>query len=472
MALTPWPNFAAATATDWAPLEALLHAMQERAAVARAYYYSGTSTGWAKGWISFGYEFDEFEGYKSATYDGKKAPALDVLKAIRDGIAALAGCFLNLDNRGASGFDAPQRWTGAELVALHPHLAILPERSAVEACAESLADYRAFLADAAAALERLRYVDARRHLSYTKNVSVDAGGTPAECVAALASPTVSTFSARRFPFARNTGPKFRFVRYYEKVESDAWNYNTSSWVHSVSERELVEASSAADVYIANPTPYAARAYLLGVPDYNFASRSERTVSSVVSRSNPEWVMFGARNTTYTEREVVARTWCVTDVESVDETQDDDVGARRSDTETTTTIWSDDATRSRSSTETETETGLRLDTTHPPEEHLHDYRYGALAYSGFAWPCASPNPVCVGKLAAGIQRNVLEAPAQMPAPTTWEDLAVESKSPSGSPRNCTSEMRRSIREADVFAFLDFAISYTYGGVEDEEDGEEE
>ena len=474
MALTPWPDFATATATDWEPLAAILHAVQERAGVARAFHLGASSSrDWEGFWISFGYGYVPGLGFKNSTYDGKKAPALDVLNAIRDGILALAPYFLNLDRReGRSGYGKPQTWSGADLLALHPHLAILPERGAVEACADTLSDYRAFLADAAGALDRLRYVDAIRLVAYRKAISVNATGTPSDCRSALGSPSVETFTAaRRYPFSRrNREPRFSFVRHFHRNEADAWDWDSHSWTHSVADTESVDANASADIYIANPTPMEARILVFG-----YSSESlpywirERSVESVITRQD-DWVMFGERSTSRIERETVARIQkeILRNVEN--ETQDDDEGERAWETTETTTVWSDDATRSKSSTETESGSGGRMDTTHPPEEFLNEGAYGFPAYSGFEWPCAMPDPQLIGTAAPHSQANVLPAPSSMPAPV-WEDLSALSKSPGGVPRQCGSEFLRSFEATAMFVF-DFGLAFKYGGEAPDEEEEEE
>ena len=142
MAVAGWPDFASATTTDGACLDALFGAIEERAAVAAA---AGTRI-----------------DFRRPLAPGAP-PTHAALLAVQRAVLALAPAFVRLDDPACS-WDKwasfPRRWSSADVATGEHSVARLPLPGAPEGHPGSLARARAFLSNCAWWLDRFRAVDA------------------------------------------------------------------------------------------------------------------------------------------------------------------------------------------------------------------------------------------------------------------------------------------------------------------------
>ena len=150
MAVAGWPDFASATTTDGACLDALFGAIEERAAVAAA---AGTRI-----------------DFRRPLAPGAP-PTHAALLAVQRAVLALAPACVRLDDPACS-WDKwasfPRRWSSADVATGEHSVARLPLPGAPEGHPGSLARARAFLSNCAWWLDRFRAVDATPRAVYTR----------------------------------------------------------------------------------------------------------------------------------------------------------------------------------------------------------------------------------------------------------------------------------------------------------------
>ena len=283
MAVSGWPDFANANLADWEPVGALLDAIRERADVLRCVHLPSRNA--------------QNSVPANLVPDARPldAPAVAVLEGIRTAVCRLAAFYVDPDNGdwrnagcatdvAAFGSDAPVRVGAAH------SLAALPRVAECEADPDALAEYRAFLANAAWWIDAFRYVDASERAAFAALLEADASMETrnwAEVAAAFASPTVTRDQGgyplrairangapeRHLRLAAEVWQTMRVVKNDSYPGSGGHAAHADSWTAGTREEWY---AGGGDVYdelsVVNPAPLAADVCLLPIQS-DVASRS-------------------------------------------------------------------------------------------------------------------------------------------------------------------------------------------------------
>lgn len=171
VASVPWPSFEEATLSDWAPIGALLCAIDERRAVADAVNGTSATDVESFGWTGLG---------------PGVAPTRAALDSIRDAICALCGIFVFPDDEAhrANGFTTfpvrtiasnGENWFPPDMalpLCGEHSIADPPDPGSGELDPNTLQRYRSWLLNCAWWLERLRYLDASSVCRYTRKATI------------------------------------------------------------------------------------------------------------------------------------------------------------------------------------------------------------------------------------------------------------------------------------------------------------